>query len=160
MKAAKDSVVTFHYEMSAVGGDFSESSEGSDPVACLIGHGNVLPAIDNALLDREAGEELALMLEPADAYGERRENAVQRVPIKHLMTRGKLRPGMVVKVNTANGPRDATVIKVGKFNVDLDTNHPLAGKQVNFHLRIEQVREATAEEIAHGHAHGAGGHHH
>ena len=67
---------------------------------------------------------------------------------------------MAVKVNTAEGPVDARIIKVGKFNVDLDLNHPLAGLSLTFDLRITEVRDASEEEIAHGHVHGAGGHHH
>jgi len=74
--------------------------------------------------------------------------------------RGKLRPGQAVKINTAEGARDARILKVGKFNVDIDLNHPLAGLSLTFDIRVVDVREASEEEIAHGHVHGAGGHHH
>jgi FKBP-type peptidyl-prolyl cis-trans isomerase SlyD len=159
MNIDKDTVVQFHYTLSAADGDFTETS-GDEPVACLIGYNNVLPGVENALIGRQGGDEVEVILSPEEAYGPVREGAVQRVPIKHLATKGKLRPGMVVKVNTAHGFRDATLLKVGKFNVDLDTNHPLAGKTIKFHIRVQDVRAASAEEIAHGHAHGAGGHHH
>ena len=159
MKVEQNRVVQFNYEMSVVDGDFSESS-GDSPVACLVGHRNVLPALEKLLLGLEAGEQVAVTLLPDDAYGQRRDSAIQRVPIKHLLTKGKLKPGMVVKVNAQEGPKDATVVKVGKFNVDLDTNHPLAGKELSFVITIVDVREASDEEIAHGHAHGTGGHHH
>lgn len=109
---------------------------------------------------REAGEELSVTLSPEQAYGHREEGRQQRVPIKHLVTKGRLRPGMAVKVNTGDGPVDARILKVGKFNVDLDLNHPLAGLSLTFDIRISEVREATAEEIAHRHVHGTGGHHH
>lgn len=158
MKVEKNAVVQFHYKLSAVDGDFTESSEEGDPVACLVGHNNVLPAIEKALIGLEVGQDVSITLQPEEGYGLRKESAIQRVPIKHLITRGKLRPGMVVKVNTHHGPQDATIVKVGKFNVDLDTNHPLAGKVLKFHLSVVDVREAAAEEIAHGHAHGPGGH--
>lgn len=80
---------------------------------------------------------------------------MQRVPIKHLLTREKrLRPGMAVKVNTKDGPRDVVITKVGKFNVDVDTNHPLAGKTVTFNIEVENIRDAVQEELSHGHAHG------
>lgn len=160
MKIEKDKVVLFHYRLSVVDGEFSETSEGGDPVACLVGHNNVMPAVENAMMGLEAGQDVSVTLQPEDAYGMRRESAIQRVPIKHLLTKGKLRPGAVVKVNTQQGPRDATVVKVGKFNVDLDTNHPLAGKVLDFHVSVVDVRDAGDEELAHGHAHGAGGHHH
>ena len=67
---------------------------------------------------------------------------------------------MTVQVNTQHGPWDAVVLKVGKFNVDIDSNHPLAGKTLSFEIEVVEVRDATSEELAHGHAHGAGGHHH
>ena len=159
MNIEKDTVVQFHYSLSVVDADFIETS-GDEPAACLIGHDNVLPGVENALIGHRAGDEVEVTLAPEEAYGPAREGAVQRVPIKHLATKGKLRPGMVVKVNTAQGFRDATLLKVGKFNVDLDTNHPLAGKTIRFQISIQDVRAASAEEIAHGHAHGAGGHHH
>ncbi|WP_369821112.1 peptidylprolyl isomerase, partial [Oleiphilus sp. HI0067] len=89
---------------------------------------------------------------------------VQRVLIKHLMGDKKqlarLKPGMTVGINTEQGARQATVVKAGKFNVDVDTNHPLAGKDLTFDIEIISIREATKEEISHGHAHGVGGHHH
>jgi FKBP-type peptidyl-prolyl cis-trans isomerase SlyD len=88
----------------------------------------------------------------------RDETAVQRVPIKHLIRPGKLAVGLAVNVNTSAGARRGTVLKVGRFNVDVDLNHPLAGKTLVFDLRIVDVRDATPEEIAHRHAHGPGGH--
>ena len=84
---------------------------------------------------------------------------MQRVPLKHLTSRGKLEPGQVVAVNTNQGQRAARVVKVGHFNVDLDLNHPLAGKTLVFDVEIIDVRAATAEELQHGHAHGPGGAH-
>lgn len=80
--------------------------------------------------------------------------------MKHLLTKGRLKPGQSVKVNTEQGPRDATVVKVGLKNVDLDTNHPLAGKHLQFDIEVTEVRAAAQEELDHGHAHGVGGHQH
>lgn len=160
MTVAKNRVVLFHYTLTTPEGDFEEKSDPGNPVAYLAGHGNILPALEKAMMGKNEGEELNVVLEARDGYGERRPNAVQRVPVKHLITTGKLKPGAVVKVNTANGAMDATVIKVGKFNVDLDTNHPLAGRQLCFHVRIDTVRDAEPGELSHGHAHGSGGHHH
>jgi FKBP-type peptidyl-prolyl cis-trans isomerase SlyD len=120
-----------------------------------------MPALEKALEGKTSGDELEVTLEPKDAYGERIEGRIQRVPIKHLANIPKrIRPGMAVQVNTENGVRSATVLKAGKFNVDVDTNHPLAGKALTFKITIVDLRDATADEIAHGHAHGPGGHHH
>jgi len=126
----------------------------------LHGHNNILPALEKAFEGKQAGEQFQATLSPAEAYGERKEESIQRIPIKHLATKGKLQAGMAVKVNTDQGMRDVVVVKVGRFNVDVDTNHPLAGKTITFDINIEDVREAEAEELAHGHVHGVGGHHH
>jgi len=160
MQITKDTVVTFHYVLSEVGGDQIESSYDQDPMAFLVGHGNIFPKIEDALMEKSEGDKVSVELAPVDGYGERHEGNTQRVPIKHLLTKGRLKPGMTVKVNTEEGPRDATVVKVGLKNVDLDTNHPLAGKHLSFDIEVAGVREATAEELDHGHAHGVGGHQH
>lgn len=160
MQIAKDTVVTFHYVLSEVEGDQMESSYDQDPMAFLVGQNNIFPKIEDALMGKAEGEKVSVELAPADGYGERSEGSTQRVPIKHLLTKGRLKPGMTVKVNTEDGPRDATVVKVGLKNVDLDTNHPLAGKHLSFEIEVAGVREATAEELDHGHAHGVGGHQH
>lgn len=160
MQIERDTVVCFHYRLSEVGGEHLEASETAEPMTYLHGHGNILPALEHAMLGKQAGDTFQVTLEPGEAYGPRRANAEQRIPIKHLLFKGKLRPGMTVKINTEKGPRDVRVVKVGKFNVDVDTNHPLAGMSLSFDIDIVDVREATAEEIAHRHVHGAGGHQH
>ena len=130
-------------------------------MAFLCGKGNILKGIEQAMLGKTAGDKVDVTLPPEEAYGCRNENAKQKVPIKHLASRHKrLLPGTLVKVNTQQGIVDASVIKAGKFMVELDMNHPFAGKTLVFKLEIKSVREATDEELAHGHAHGEGGHHH
>jgi FKBP-type peptidyl-prolyl cis-trans isomerase SlyD len=99
-------------------------------------------------------------LEPEDAYGLRSPERLQKVPVKHLVFKGKLRPGMTVQLNTSEGRRPVTVTKVGRHSAEIDTNHPLAGKTLHFAIDILDVRQATADEISHGHAHGPGGHQH
>jgi FKBP-type peptidyl-prolyl cis-trans isomerase SlyD len=161
MKIEKDLVVTFSYILKDSAGTEVERSADDDPMAYLHGHGNILPDLELALVGSEIGDKLDVDLTAAQAYGERVEAEAMRVPIKHLTTKSrKFKVGQSVKVNTADGPRDATVTKVGKFNVDIDTNHPLAGIDLTFSIAILDVRAATTEEISHGHAHGLGGHHH
>jgi FKBP-type peptidyl-prolyl cis-trans isomerase SlyD len=156
-----DVVVSFHYTLLSIEGETLETSLDAEPALYLHGHRNIMPALEKALEGKTSGDELEVTLEPKDAYGERIEGRIQRVPIKHLANIPKrIRPGMAVQVNTENGVRSATVIKAGKFNVDVDTNHPLAGKALTFKITIVDLRDATADEIAHGHAHGPGGHHH
>lgn len=160
MKIEKDKVVTFYYSLCDESGEQIENNRDEDPKAYLHGHRNMLPALEQEFLGREAGESFSLTLTPEKAYGMRRDVEVVRVPIKHLLTRGKLKPGMVVNINAQNGAQQATVVKVGKFNVDVDSNHPLAGRTLTFDVDIVEVRDASGEEIAHGHSHGVGGHHH
>lgn len=164
MQISADKVVSFHYRLSETGGELIESSYDADPTLYLHGHNNLLAALESALEGKAAGDKLTVSISPEQGYGERQEGATQRIPIKHLLDynkiKNKLKPGMKVAVNTQHGPWEAVVLKVGKFNVDIDSNHPLAGKHLDFELEVMEVREASAEELAHGHAHGVGGHHH
>lgn len=160
MSISKDKVVQFYYTLKDEAGQTLESNVGADPVAYLHGHNNMMPGVEKALEGREAGEEFSVTLPPEETYGLRREDSEQRVPTKHLMGSKKWKPGMMAVVQTEQGQRQVTVVKVGKFMVTVDTNHPMAGKTLTFDLIIADVRDATSEEIAHGHAHGIGGHHH
>jgi FKBP-type peptidyl-prolyl cis-trans isomerase SlyD len=159
MKIAKDSVVRFHYTVSEVGQESLESSKDREPLAILYGHGNIIPGLETAMLDREAGASFGVDVAAADAYGEKRDGLSQRVPKKHFGAQ-KLEPGMQVVLQTNFGPRAVTIQKVGMSVVDVDLNHPMAGKDLHFDVEIVEVREASAEELAHGHVHGDGGHHH
>jgi FKBP-type peptidyl-prolyl cis-trans isomerase SlyD len=160
MHITRNAVATFHYRLCGEDGVEIENSRAAEPVAYLHGHGNILPALESALEGRSAGEEFSVTLGPEQAYGPRREGSVQRIPIKHVVAGGKLKPGMVVSVRAEGGARQVSVLKVGKFNVDVDTNHPLAGRTLRFDIEVLAVRAASDEELAHGHAHGPGGHHH
>ena len=160
MKIEKDSVVRFHYTVSEAGQAPLESSkERGEPLAILAGRGNVIPGLDKALDGHEAGDSFSVDVPAADAYGERREGLTQRVPKKHFGAQ-KLEPGMQVVLQTNFGPRAVTVEKVGMSVVDVDLNHPMAGKDLHFDIEVVDVREASAEELEHGHVHGEGGHEH
>ncbi len=159
MKIAKDSVVRFHYTVSEVGQEPIESSKDREPLAIMIGHGNIIPGLENAMQDREAGDSFGVDVAAADAYGERRDGLTQRVPKKHFGNQ-RLVPGQQVVLQTNFGPRAVTIQKVGMSVVDVDLNHPMAGKDLHFDVEIVDVREASPEEIEHGHVHGEGGHHH
>lgn len=160
MQIEKNKVVQFTYKLSDEAGQLLEASEDGQPVAYLHGHNNMLPGLENKLEGRSAGESFEITLAPADAYGERHEDSEQRVPVKHLQGAKKWKPGMIATVQTDQGARQVTVVKLGKFMVTVDTNHPFAGKTLNFDINILDVRDATDEEVAHGHAHGVGGHQH
>ncbi len=161
MLVENDKVVSFNYTILDDQQTPVESNEGGVPMAFLCGKNNILPTLENAMLGKATGDKFDVTLAPKDAYGERRADATQKVPIKHLASKHKrLLPGMFVKLNTDNGVVDASVIKAGKFMVELDLNHPFAGKTLIFSIEITDIRDATSEELSHGHAHGVGGHHH
>lgn len=165
MQAEKDKVVSFHYRVSEVraGADQREeieTSHGRPPMAFLFGHGNIIPGLEQAMAGRAAGDAFDVVIEPEQAYGKRREDFVQRVPKKYFRDGEHLKPGMSTTLSTREGPRSVTVLKVGSSVVDVDLNHPLAGKTLHFAVEVTDVREAVEEELAHGHAHGPDGHHH
>ncbi len=164
MSVSTNKVVSFHYRLHELDGGLLEESYGADPTLYLHGHNNLLAAIEKAMEGKNTGDKLSVAVTPEEGYGLRREGAIQRIPIKHLLDhekiKNRLKPGAKVAVNTQHGPWEAVVLKVGKFNVDVDSNHPLAGKHLNFEIEIVDVRDASDEELAHGHAHGAGGHNH
>ena len=155
MKIEKDRVVRFHYSVAEQGQEPVESSQGRDPLAILYGHGNIIPGLEKAMEGREAGESFSVDVPAAEAYGEKREGLTQRVPKKHFGEQ-RLAPGMQVVLNTNFGPRAVTIEKVGMSAVDVDLNHPMAGKTLNFDVTVNEVRDGTEEEIQHGHAHPPG----
>lgn len=159
MIITQDSVVQLHYRVSDATVLIEDSANG-EPMLYLHGHQNMLPAIEQALAGKAAGDELTLVVAPKDAYGERDENAIQSVQVKHLKGAKKWAPGMTAIIETEQGPRQVKIVKMGMFKADVDVNHPLAGKTLTFELKVVSVRAASAEEVAHGHAHGVGGHHH
>jgi FKBP-type peptidyl-prolyl cis-trans isomerase SlyD len=159
MKIEKDRVVSFHYTVSEQGQESLESSEGRDPLVIMVGHGNIIPGLETAMDGREAGDKFEVDVAAADAYGEKRDGLSQRIPKKHFGNQ-RLEQGMQVILQTNFGPRAVTIQKVGMSVVDVDLNHPMAGKNLHFAIEIVDVREASAEEVEHGHVHGEGGHQH
>ncbi|MFL0796900.1 MAG: peptidylprolyl isomerase [Cellvibrionaceae bacterium] len=157
MPISNDQVVTFHYTLTDEGGSQLENSYEAEPVQYLHGHKNMLPGLEEALAGKESGENVSVTLPPEKAYGLRKEGETQRIAKKHILTKGKLTPGMIVQVKTEHGPQEAILVKAGLKTVDLDSNHPYAGKTLTFAMAVVDLREATAEEISHGHVHGAGG---
>jgi FKBP-type peptidyl-prolyl cis-trans isomerase SlyD len=157
MKIEKNTVVTFHYTLKDSEGAYTESTEGKEPAAYLHGYGGIVRGLEREMRGKEAGAEFSVTVAPEDAFGPHNPESVQRVPVKHLVRPGKLAVGSVVAVNTRQGKAQGIVRKVGRFNVDVDFNHPMSGRTLIFDIRIENVRAATPEEITHRHVHGVGG---
>jgi FKBP-type peptidyl-prolyl cis-trans isomerase SlyD len=160
MEIGKDKVVQFHYRIRDLENNELESSFGRDPAAYLHGHNNMMLGIEKSLAGKQTGDKFTVELPPTETFGEFVENSQQRVSVKHLQGAKKWQPGMTAVIQTEKGAMEVTIIKMGKFMATVDTNHPLAGRKLNFELQVESVRDATEEEVAHGHAHGVGGHHH
>lgn len=164
MNIEKDRVVLFHYTVSeqaahAAGEPPLETSTGSGPLAIMIGHGNIIPGLEKAMDGHAAGDRFDADIAAVDAYGVHQPGLSQRVPKKHFKG-ARLEPGMQAVLPTNFGPRAVTIEKVGMSVVDVDLNHPMAGKDLHFAVEIVEVREASEEELAHGHVHGEGGHQH
>jgi len=156
MQITKNSVVEFHYRVNE-GDALLENSQGNAPLVYLHGHGGLFETMEAAFVGKSVGDEFEVTLTPEQSYGERRESAIQRIPLKHLQGAKKWSPGMVATVESNQGKQEVTLIKVGRFNADCDLNHPFAGKTLTFAIQVVSVREATADELSHGHAHSKDG---
>jgi FKBP-type peptidyl-prolyl cis-trans isomerase SlyD len=161
MPIEKNKVVTLHYTLIDADNDLTLEKSGADaPMVYLHGAGNILAGLEQALEGKDSGDRLTVSLDPEQAYGRRDESLRQRLSAKYLKHAGKLKPGKIVRVQTEQGPRMVTVLKVGLKTVDVDANHPFAGRPLRFELEVVEVRDADADEKAHGHVHGPGGHAH
>lgn len=162
MQAETNHVIRFHYSVFSLpeGSEALETSRGREPLTVLLGHGGMIPGVEQALIGKSAGDSFEVEVGAADAYGEIRPGFVQRVAKKYFRHPAQLKPGMQTSVGTDQGPRLVTVLKVGMSVVDVDLNHPLAGRDLKFQIEVIEVRAASSEELAHGHAHGPGGHQH
>jgi FKBP-type peptidyl-prolyl cis-trans isomerase SlyD len=155
-----DTVVLIHYTLKDDGGAVLDSSAGGEPLAYIQGHGNLVPGLEKALEGKQEDSKIAVTVPPADGYGTRDQALVQRVPKRSLQDAGDIRKGMQFQARTDDGMRLFTVTAIAGDMVTLDGNHPLADQTLHFEVEVVGVREATAEELEHGHVHGAGGHHH
>ena len=160
MKVAPNTVIRFHYTLSDPSGTEIERSSPDKPVTALVGHRNLVAGLEQALMDQEPGATVTATLTPDQGYGERKDNLVQRVPKKYFRDPARLKPGMGTVLSTKNGPRPVTVQKVGMSVVDVDLNHPMAGRTLVFQVELLDVRAADDAEVAHGHVHGSDGHQH
>lgn len=160
MNIEKNKVVTIHYRLSEPGRGPIEDSHGGKPLTYLHGHGAMLEAVESVLAGKQAGDQVSVTVSPEQAYGPRNEQAIIRVSRSHVIGASKkqvYKPGMLVQVNTRDGARSVVVVKVGLKTLDVDANHPLAGRTLAFEIDVIEVRDASSEEIAHGHVHGEGG---
>ncbi len=160
MKIAKNNVVTMHYTLTLDDGAEVDTSVGSEPLVFLFGAGQIIPGLEDALLGKTKGEKLKVKIKPELGYGDRDDTLTQVVPKSAFEGAESLDVGMQFHAQGEEGPIMVTVVKIEGDNVTIDGNHPLAGKNLNFDVNIVEVRDATPQELTHGHAHGAHGHDH
>ena len=161
MQISKNKVVSIGFKLTDAQGSLIDESTTEEPLMYIQGIGSFIPAVEQALEGKEAGDELKVTVTPEEGFGQRDEDLVHSVPRDRFQSADQLEVGMQVQGQDDSGtPAIFTVVGVDDQNIKLDGNHPLAGMTLNFDVKISEVRDATAEEIDHGHVHGPGGHHH
>lgn len=161
MQVTKHKVVAIDYTLKDDGGDVIDSSEGVEPLHYLHGEGNIVPGLECVLEGKSVGDQLNVTVSPSDGYGERHEELRQTVDRNTFADVDDLATGMQFRVQTEDEQfLVVTVVEVGDDKVVIDGNHELAGVTLHFDVTIRDIRDATSEEISHGHAHGPGGHQH
>lgn len=153
MKIADRCVVAFHYTLTNDQGERLDSSEGSEPLQYLHGFSGIIPGLEREMAGRGAGDSFQATITPEDAYGEVDPSLVQEVPLDALSQIEGLAVGMQLQSRSPDGQvRVLTVEAVGAESATLNANHELAGATLHFDVQVESVREATDEEVEHGHA--------
>lgn len=161
MQIAAQKVVTIDYTLTDDQGNVIDSSQGGAPLAYIHGIGNIIPGLEVALEGKQAGDALKVSVPPREGYGERDEGMMQAVPRQMFETPDEIQVGMQFHTMTESGqPMVVTVVEASPETITVDANHPLAGQTLNFDVTVVEVRDATAEELEHGHVHGPEGHQH
>lgn len=156
MKITHHSAVTVHYRLSEQKGELIEDSFGSEPMYYLHGAQNMIPALEAALEGKEVGDKVDVDIAAKDAYGEYNDVLCQEVPMSAFGDVEDIVPGMRFMADTDNGELPVMITEVKDETVVVDGNHPLASKDLNFHVEVIEIREATQEEVLHGHIHAPG----
>lgn len=156
---ANNHVVSFHYTLTNAEGETLDQSQG-EPLAYLHGAGNIIPGLEKALLGKKVGEKFTVNVPAAEGYGEYNPDLVQEVPKQMFQGVENIEPGMQFQAQSDDGVQIVTVKAVEAENIIVDANFPLAGQDLTFQVEIVEVRDASAEELEHGHVHSVGGHHH
>jgi FKBP-type peptidyl-prolyl cis-trans isomerase SlyD len=160
MQIATQKAVTIEYTLKEGGGDGQvlDTSEGRPPLTYLHGVGALVPGLEKALEGKGVGDAVEVTLTPQEGYGDRDERLIRNLPLRKLRERDAS-VGQRVPADVDGRPRLVLITALRGDYATVDANHPLAGKTLHFAVKVVEVRDATAEELAHGHVHGPGGHH-
>lgn len=147
-------VVSIHYTLKDEDGQVIDTSEGAEPLSYLHGAGNIIPGLENALSGKAAGDAFDVVVEPGQGYGEYQAELLQVVPRAAFEGVESIEPGMAFTAQAADGSQRRIVVReVEGDDVTVDANHELAGVDLHFSVEVVGVREATEDEVAHGHVH-------
>ncbi len=161
MTIAANKAVSIEYTLTNDDGDVIDSSAGGAPLVYLHGAGNIIPGLEKALDGKAVGDELEVTVEPEDAYGEYSAELVSTLSASMFEGVDQLEVGMQFHASAPDGQMQIVTIRdLDGDDVTVDGNHPLAGQRLNFKVKVVAVRDASEEEVAHGHVHGEGGHQH
>lgn len=160
-KIEKDVVVSLQYSLKLDNGDLVEESNEDEPLMYLHGHGNIIPGLERRLEGRGVADRLRVAIEAEDAYGEYDPEQVEQLPRSDLPPEIRPEVGMILGVRAKSGDQYAAhITEVDDDSITLDFNHPLAGERLHFDVTVLALRDASDEELQHGHVHEEGGHHH
>lgn len=160
MQIAERTVASFHYTLTDDAGTVIDSSSGAAPLTYLHGVGNIVPGLEKAMEGHRAGDRFDVLVAPEEGYGTPNEMLVQVVPSEAFQGVDRIEVGMQFQAQTPQGAISVVIAKIEDGMVTVDGNHPLAGQNLHFAIEVVEVRDATVEEVVHGHVHGAGGHNH
>ena len=160
MKIASNKVATLHYTLKDDKGALIESSSGNEPLTYIHGMGNLIPGLESKLEGKQAGEKLSVVVKPEDAYGERDEEMIEVVDRAEFDDGEELEVGKEFQYDDEEGNVfKVRVVSITDTKITIDGNHPLAGQTLAFDVEVLEVRDASKEELEHGHVHGPHGHH-
>ncbi len=160
MQIADNKIVLIHYTLKNLDDEVMDSSEGAEPLAYLHGTGNIVPGLEKELHGKQAGDKINVEVSPEEGYGEINPELIQEVDRAAFEGVDNIEVGMRFMAQTAWGQQPVVVTAITDETVIVDGNHPLADQTLKFDVEVVEVRDATEEELSHGHAHGEGGHHH
>lgn len=160
MQIGERTVASFNYTLTNDAGEVIDSSSGREPLTYLHGAGNIVPGLEKEMLGHQAGDSFDVVVAPQEGYGMPNPMMVQVVPRDAFQGVETLEVGMEFQAQTPQGPMSVAIAKIVGDEVTVDGNHPLAGRTLHFAIEVIDVRDASLEELSHGHVHGAGGHQH
>ncbi len=159
MQISDKKVASINYNLKNDAGEILDSSEGGEPLIYLQGAGNIIPGLEKALLGKQVGDTLEVTVAPEEGYGPVHEEMIQTVPRDAFDGVEEIAEGMRFEAQTANGPISVVVVAVDEESVTVDGNHALAGETLHFYVEVLEVRDASEDELKHGHIHGPGCNH-